>query len=148
MDVIATGHDHVEAATQSRFPVPPDQPHQFSKLAEELVGDLRGVPFDEPRRSKKRATQPLATVVEQLMQAHQIGRSSPEQNIRDKWSEIVGPSNAAHSHPARIERNRLLVLVPHSVVRNELFMHREEIVARVRKLPGCETIKSLNLRAG
>ena len=35
-----------------------------------------------------------------------------------------------------------------SVVRNEIFHHREEIVARIRKLPGCEAIKSLNIRAG
>lgn len=131
------------------FPVPsPDQPHQFSKIADELVGDLRGVASDEPARAKKRPTKPLGDLLEQLLQEYQIGRSSPEQNIRDHWREIVGASNAAHSHPARIERNRLIVLVPHSVVRNELFLHRDEIVARIRKFPGCESVKSLNLRAG
>ncbi len=123
-------------------------PHQFSKLAEELVGELRGVPYDEPRRAKKRPTQPLATVVEQLMVQHQIGRPSAEQSIRDQWVEIVGAANAAHSHAARIERNRLLVLAAHSVVRNELFHHREEIARRIRALPGCEAVKSINLRAG
>lgn len=126
----------------------PDAPHSFSKLAEELVGDLRGVPSDEPRRSKKRATQSLATIVEQLMVQHQIGRPSAEQTIRDRWPELVGAANAAYSHAARIERNRLTVFVAHSVVRNELFLHRDEIVARLRKLPGCADLKSLNLRAG
>ena len=48
----------------------------------------------------------------------------------------------------RIERNRLLVLTLHAVVRNELFHHREAIVARLRQLPGCGEIKSLNLRNG
>jgi hypothetical protein len=126
----------------------PDQPHQFSKLAEELVGDLRGIATDDPPRSKKRATQPLATVLEQLLVQHQIGRPSPEQAIRDQWPKLVGVANAAYSHPARIERNRLTVLAAHAVVRNELFLHREEIVARIRQLPGCEGVKSLNLRAG
>ncbi|HYP16242.1 MAG TPA: DUF721 domain-containing protein [Opitutus sp.] len=127
----------------------PDQPHPFSKLAEELVGDLRGgLTPDEPRRSVKRPTQDLATVVEQLMTKHQIGRPSAEQTIRDHWAEIVGVANAAYSHAATIERNRLVVLASHSVVRNELFHHREQIVAKIRQLPGCETIKSLNLRAG
>jgi hypothetical protein len=125
-----------------------DPRHSFSKLAEELVGDLRGVPSAEPRRSRKRATQPLAAVVEQLMQKHQIGRQSPEQTIRDRWPELVGAANASYSHPARIERNMLTVLVPHSVVRNELFHHRAEIVARIRKLPGCGDVKALNLKAG
>jgi hypothetical protein len=126
----------------------PKHPLQFSKLADELVGELRRVPFDEPKRSKKRATQSLADVVEQLLQKHQIGRESPEHTIREQWKTIVGAANATYSHPAMIERNRLVVLASHSVVRNELFHHRDEIVARIRKLPGCEHVKSLNLRAG
>ncbi len=126
----------------------PDQPHQFSKLAEELVGELRGVPFEEPRRSVKRPTQNLSAILDQLLVAHQIGRPSAEQSIRDHWPALVGPANAAHSHAARIERNRLIVLAAHSVVRNELFHHRDEIVRRIRLLPGCATVKSLNLRPG
>ena len=125
-----------------------DEPHTFSKLAEELVGDLRGVPYDEPRREKKRATQPLATVVEQLLQLHQIGRESPEHTIRTHWPEIVGAGNASYSHPAMIERNMLNVLAGHSVVRNELFHHRDAIVARIRLLPGCGHVKAINLRSG
>jgi hypothetical protein len=123
-------------------------PHQFSRIAEELVGDFRGVPFDEPRRAKKRATQPLTTVIEQLLQKHQIGCESPEHTLRAKWPEIVGVANASYSHPAMIERNRLVVLASHAVVRNELFHHREAIVARIRKLPGCGHVKALHLRAG
>lgn len=130
-------------------PIPvADEPHRFSKLAEELVGDLRGIGPDDPPRSKRRATQALATVVEQLMVQHQIGRASPEQAIRDQWVALVGAANASYSHPAKLERGKLTVLAAHSVVRNELFLHREEIVARIRKLPGCEAIKALNLRAG
>lgn len=126
----------------------PDQPYQFSKLAEELVGDFRGVEFDDPKRSVKRPTQDLHTLVEELLSKYQIGRSSPEQTIREKWPELVGVANATYSHAVAIERNRLLVLAAHSVVRNELFHHREEIVARIRQLPGCEGVKSLNIRAG
>ena len=125
-----------------------DQPHQFSKLAEALVGDLRGVAPEDPARSRKRPTRPLAELIEELLQKNQIGRSSPEQTIRDRWIEIVGAANASYSHPARIERNRLIVLAAHAVVRNELFHHREEIVTRIRKLPGCADVKALNLRAG
>lgn len=126
----------------------PDQSHAFSKIAEELVGDLRGVASEDPPRARKRPTQPLATLVEDLLQKHQIGRSTPEQAIRERWVEIVGAANAAYSHPARLERNMLTVLAAHAVVRNELFHHRAEIVARLKKLPGCEKIKALNLRAG
>ena len=77
-----------------------------------------------------------------------IGRPSAEQSIRDHWPELVGTANASYSHAVRIERGRLLVLAAHSVVRNELFHHREEIARRIRALPGCEGIKSINLRSG
>ncbi len=126
----------------------PDQPHRFSKLAEELIGDFRRVGPESPRRSVVRATQPLGAVIEQLQQKYQIGRDSLEQTIRDHWPEIVGPANAVYSHAARIERNRLIVLASHSVVRNELFLHREGILERIHRLPGAGVIKSLNLRAG
>lgn len=126
-----------------------DQPHQLSKLAESLVGDFRGgLTPEDPRRSVKRPTQPINAVLDQLLTKYHIGRDSAEQTIRDHWVEIVGTANATYSHALSIERNRLLVLVSHSVVRNELFHHRDEIVARIRLLRGCEHVKSLNLRAG
>lgn len=126
----------------------PDQPHTFSKLAEELVGDLRGLDSEIPRRSVKRPTQDLKAIIEQLVAKHHIGQDSIEHTLRERWPGIVGPANANYSHPVTIERNRLLVLVSHAVVRNELFHHREQILERLRQIPGCATIKSLNLRAG
>ncbi len=126
----------------------PEQPHQFSKLAEALIGDLRQVPSNEPLRQVKRPTQPIATLIEALKEKHQIGHDAPEHTIRARWAELVGPANAAYSHPLAIERNRLTVVVSHAVVRNELFHHRDQILAKIRQLPACKDVRSLNLRAG
>jgi len=126
----------------------PDQPHAFSKLAEELIGDLRHVPFDEPRRQVKRPTQPLATLVEDILQKHHIGREAPEHTIRNEWARLVGVANANYSHPVTIERGRLTVLVSHAVVKNELFLHKAAILAKIKALPGCKDVRSLNLRTG
>ena len=130
------------------IPVADQDRYHFSKTAEELIGELRGVPFREPRRQVKRATQPLAGLIEQLMVKHQVGRPSVEQTIRDRWIELVGAANAAYSHAVRVEGKRLVVIAAHAVVRNEIFHHREEILLRLRQLPGCEALKSLNIRAG
>lgn len=127
----------------------PGEPTRFSKAAEELIGDLRGVPFDEPPKMKRRPTKAMAPLIEELLVRYQIGRHSPEQTIRDHWAEIVGAANAAYSHPVRIDRGRsLFVLISHSVVRNELFLHREAILEKIQKLPGCDHVRQLTLRAG
>jgi len=126
----------------------PEQPHQFSKLAEELIGDLRQVPCEEPKRQVKRPAKPLGGLIEEILQKHHIGREAPEHTIRNEWARLVGVANAAYSHPVTIERGRLTVLVSHAVVKNELFLHKDAIMARIKALPGCKDVKSLNLRTG
>jgi len=124
------------------------EPPHFSKIAETLIGDLRGVPNEDPARARSRPTKPLAELVEDLLQKHKIGREAPEHTLREHWPAIVGSASASYSHPVVIERNRLIVFVSHSVVRNELFHHREGILERIRKLPGCDHVKAVILRAG
>jgi hypothetical protein len=127
----------------------PEDPIEFSKAAERLIGVFRGVPFNDPPRMKRRPTTSMAPLIETLLVKYQIGRHSPEQTIRDHWPEIVGAANAAYSHPVRIERGKsLMVLVSHSVVRNELFLFRESILGKIQKLPACDHVRELNLRAG
>ena len=125
------------------------EPASFSFQAEKLIAALRRVPDDTPARMKKRPTKELSGLVEELMVKFQIGRDSPEQLIRDNWPELVGPANAHYSHAVQIDpRGRLTVLAGHAVVRNELFIHRQMIVERIRKLPGCGQVRELNIRAG
>ena len=45
----------------------PDEPKEFSKIAQELIGDLRGIPFDEPRNMRRRPTKPMAPLIEELL---------------------------------------------------------------------------------
>jgi hypothetical protein len=127
----------------------PDEPPQFSRAAEELIASLRRMPLEIPRGMRKRPTKDLGPLISQILVDNQIGCDSPEQTIRDKWSEIVGPANAQYSHPARIERGRsLVVLASHSVVRNELFHHRMTILGKIQKLTGCDHVREINIRAG
>ncbi|KXU35138.1 hypothetical protein AXK11_07235 [Cephaloticoccus primus] len=127
----------------------PSEPQPFSRVAESLIAEFRGVPRHEPRRQVKRPTKPLAELVEQILQKYKIGRESPEQHIRDHWAELVGSANASYSHPVEIgPSGRLLVLASHAVVRSELFHHRARIVEKIRALPGCSAVKHLNIKAG
>jgi hypothetical protein len=127
----------------------PQEPKPFSKLAEGLIASFRRIPGEEPSRMRKRPTREVGAVVEELRIKHRIGRDSPEEAIRERWPDLVGAANAAYSHPVRIEaERRLIVHATHSVVRNELFLHRAEIVGRLQALPGCAGVRELRIRAG
>jgi hypothetical protein len=118
-------------------------------VAEDLVASLRRIPSEDAAGSRRRPVRELADLVDSLRSKHGIGRPTAEQAIRDQWKEIVGPANASYSHAVRIdERGRLIVQASHSVVRNELFLNRAEIMERIRKLPACGTIKQLHLIQG
>ncbi len=125
----------------------PHETKEFSREVENLIADLRGVPEDEGR-SRKRPTQDLGKLIDDLLVKHRISHDSIEHSIRDKWAEVVGAANAAYSHPVVLERGQLLVLVSHAVVRQELFHHRLTILDKLRKLPGCEGVRGITLRAG
>ena len=125
----------------------PTEPKEFSREIENLVAGFRELPKDRGR-SRKRPTQDLGALVEALMVKHKIGRASLEQTIRDHWVQVVGGAHAAYSHAVTIEDNRLHVTVSHSVVRNELFLHRQAIVAKIKALPGCGAIRGVVLRSG
>lgn len=125
----------------------PDEPKEFSREVENLIAGLRGVPEDEGR-SRRRPTKELGPLIDHLLIKYRISHDSLEHSIREKWPELVGVANATYSHPVVVERGQLLVLVSHAVVRNELFLHRLQILGQLRKLPGCAGIKGLTLRAG
>lgn len=123
------------------------EPKEFSRAVENLIADLRQVPGDRSRSKRRKPTE-VGALIDELLVKYRISHDSLEHSIREKWTELVGEANATYSHPLTVERNLLVVLVSHSVVRNELFLHRDSILQKLRKLPGCADIRGLALRAG
>lgn len=124
-----------------------EEPKQFSREIENLIAGFRQLPEDESR-SRRRPTSDLGKLIDELLIKYRISHDSLEHSIREKWPEVVGRANASYSHPVVVERGQLLVLTSHSVVRQELFHHRLTILEKLRKLPGCEGIHGLTIRAG
>ncbi len=124
-----------------------DEPKEFSRAVENLIAGIRDLPEDTSR-SKNRKASELTSLIDELLVKYRISHDSVEHSIREKWAELVGAANASYSHPLVVEKKLLVVLVSHAVVRNELFMHKDSIVEKLRKLPGCAEIKGLALRSG
>ena len=125
------------------------EPHRFSRVAEDLIASLRRIPSEDPSGIRRHPSREFVELVDSLRAKHGIGRPTAEQAIRERWPEIVGPANASYSNAVRIdERGRLVIHATHAVVRNELFLNRAEIIERIRRVPGCGSIKQLHLSQG
>jgi hypothetical protein len=124
-----------------------EQPKEFSRAVENLIAGIRDLPEDTSRSRNRKASE-LTSLIDELLVKYRISHDSVEHSIREKWAELVGAANASYSHPLVVEKKLLVVLVSHAVVRNELFMHKDSIVEKLRKLPGCAEIKGLALRSG
>lgn len=122
------------------------EPKEFSREVENLIAGFRALPEDESR-SRQRPPREIGPLIDELLVKYRISHDSLEHSIRERWPELVGAANAAYSHPLVVERNLLVVLVSHAVVRNELFLHRDALLAKLRQLPGCATLKGLVLRS-
>ena len=68
-------------------------------------------------------------------QRHLAGARIPE-----VWASLVGPAVAARTTELRIERGVLYVHLNSSVVRNEIFMRREELKDAINDTLGIRTV--------
>jgi hypothetical protein len=123
------------------------EPKEFSRAIENLIAGFRELPTDDTRSRQRRPTE-LAALIDELLVKYRISHDSLEHSIREQWPALVGSANASYSHPLTVEKNLLVVLVSHAVVRNELFQHKAAILEKLKKLPGCEHIRGLALRVG
>lgn len=128
----------------------PEKPDPFRHVARQLIADFRGVPDRTPARQVKRPTQNLANLLDELLVKHHIGRTTPEDAIRENWPSIVGPAIAHYSHAGQIDpKGKLTILYNQPVAGNELRFHQAGILEKIQALPGLRpVVKSLAIRAG
>jgi hypothetical protein len=125
-----------------------NQPHEFSRSIENLIASLRGLPENDSK-SRIRHTKPLGESIDKILRQYHIGDDDPIHSVRQQWGEIVGPANAAYSHPVKIDtKGRLVVQIGHAVVRDELRLLEPIVLQRVRKCTGGEKVKALALVTG
>jgi len=125
------------------------RPYRFSRHVENLVANLRGLP--ENHSPFERPVRDMGELVERLAKRHPAlsETESLEDRIRDQWEAIVGPANARHCRPSRIERERSLVIsVSNPVIRQELQFNKRHLLANLRSVKGGEAIRELIFKSG
>ena len=119
---------------------------KFSKRAEDLIADFRGLPR-VVTGSSRREPAPLEGLLARLQEEYKLDQLSPERNLVENWERVFGPGLAARCHPVRIKDDRALVIsVTNQTLRSELQFRKRAILQRIRKLERCEGIRELVIR--
>ncbi len=72
-----------------------------------------------------------------------------ESNLNDSWTELIGPSLAAHCHPQGVRRGTLMVLVDHPAWLHQINMaHKRNILQAVQQRFPHLNVKDISLRIG
>lgn len=118
----------------------------FSKKIEDLVADFRGLPRTVSEASRNPPIS-LDNILEQIKEKYNLEKPSPERSIVENWNEIFG-SLASRCSPLSLKEDKILVIsVANQTLRSELQFRKQTIIKKIQKLPFCETISDILIRA-
>jgi len=83
---------------------------------------------------KKSNTQSIGEVINEYLKALKLDSKIKETRILNKWDQIVGKTVAKATSNLYIKNRVLYIYLKSSVVRNELFMIRQGIIAKINSM--------------
>jgi hypothetical protein len=119
----------------------------FDWAAEELIAGWLGMPHQKGS-PRIQGTKSIADSVLGAMKRLHISESGPLDALAGRWPGIVGAERAGKCHPVSLKSGRLVIAVANPLLRMDLQLDTLRILREVRTVPGCETVKTLMLRAG
>ncbi len=120
----------------------------FNQRTMNLIAEFQGLPNASTRAFMGKELG-LDAIMDRLIERFQIQGARPEEAIAAHWMTIVGERFAQHSFPMRLDRDRrLFVAVSNSVVRQEIFFRRKEILKRLKIILKGTDIREIVLRSG
>ncbi len=88
-------------------------------------------------------TQSLSEVLKDYIREAKIERKLKEVDVVESWENLLGKTIAHYTRNIYIRKQVLFVEISSSVVKNELFMMREEIRRKINEKEGEEIVKTI-----
>jgi len=88
-------------------------------------------------------TQSLSEVLKEYVEQNRIDRKLKEMDVVEGWEQLLGKTIAHYTKNIFIRNKVLYVEISSSVVKNELFLMREEICRRINENAGEEIIRRI-----
>ena len=87
--------------------------------------------------------QPLSEVIREYVKDTSIERKLKEVDLVQSWEELLGKTIAHYTRNVTLKSKTLFVEISSSVVKNELFMMREEIRRKLNEKAGEEMVSKI-----
>lgn len=88
-------------------------------------------------------TQSLSEIIKEYVKATRIERKLKEVDVVESWEDLLGKSVASYTRNIYIRNKVLYVEISSAVVKNELFMMREEIKRKINEKEGEEIVRTI-----
>jgi hypothetical protein len=91
-------------------------------------------------------TQNIAEVIRAYLKESKLEKPLKERQLIQSWEILLGKSVARATSRIYLKEGRLTVHLNSSVVKNELFMLRDEIIRKLNEAAGEELVREMVLR--
>ena len=95
---------------------------------------------------KRSKTVRIGEVLEEFFKRPYVARKVAEGKLPEFWREIVGEHVAMLTNEVRLERGILHVSVSSSVVRNDLFYKRDQLMQLINERAGMQLVNAVVIR--
>lgn len=92
---------------------------------------------------RRNNTQSLSEVIREFVKESGIERKLKETDVVQSWEELLGKTIAGYTRNISINNKVLFVEITSSIVKNELFMMREEIRNKLNERAGEELVTTI-----
>ena len=95
---------------------------------------------------EKKETRKLDSLLQQFVRSNNLERGLAEYRLMKSWKELLGITVARRTRSLHIRNRKLYVTLHSSVVRNELSMIKDSLIARLNEAAGMKVIDDIVLK--
>ena len=92
---------------------------------------------------RRTRTRLIGEVLEEFFKRPYVAAKIAEGRLPEYWREIVGEYAAMQTHEIRLENHILYIGISSSVVRNEIFFRRDELMTLLNQRSGHRIINAI-----
>jgi len=95
---------------------------------------------------RRKKTQAVSDVIKEVLKKQDLNKGLLENRAVNYWEKVLGPSVAHATHRIYIRNGVLYIEMTSSVLRNELMMWKDKIIANLNQAIGDNIVKDIVFR--